>query len=107
MSSDQANSDIIVSELSKDEDFAEIVEMFVNELPERIETMRTALESNDIESLQRAAHQLKGAAGGYGFPSITDCAKELEQSSKIQSELETIKTQLNELADMCGRARAK
>lgn len=29
-------------------------------------------------SLRALAHQIKGAAGGYGFPSITDLAAHLE-----------------------------
>lgn len=100
------NAQPLVSELAKDANMLDLVEMFVSELPGRVEAMHLALAHLDFVTLQRLAHQLKGAAGGYGFPAITDAAKDLEANTKMTSEVEKLHSQLRELADLCGRARA-
>ena len=51
--------------------------------------------------------QLKGAAGGYGFPSITQAAKDLETSAKAQEDLDRLREDVDSLADLCRHARAK
>lgn len=107
MSEEQVSGPPIISNLGDDEDFVELVEMFVSELPDRVESMRKAIEENDMDALRRLAHQLKGAAGGYGFPSITDNARVVEQSSEAAEDLASVRQQVEELADMCQRARAK
>ena len=72
----------LFSTLAEDPDLAEIVEMFVDEMPERIENILNCFESEDWEGLRRASHQLKGAAGSYGFATITPCAGILEAAVK-------------------------
>ncbi|MDP6554248.1 MAG: Hpt domain-containing protein [Pirellulaceae bacterium] len=47
--------------------YGELVEMYVDEMPDRIAALERAFDSGDMEGLQRAAHQMKGAAGSYGF----------------------------------------
>lgn len=96
----------LVSELAGDSDMVELVEMFVRELPDRVTVIKRALENRDIETLQRFAHQLKGAAGGYGFPTITDAAKSLELTAKTDRTLEKMAAELRELEGLCARARA-
>jgi signal transduction histidine kinase/HPt (histidine-containing phosphotransfer) domain-containing protein len=53
---------------------------FVGELGTQVRSMTDWLDQKDLRSLQRAAHQLKGAGGGYGFPQITETAGLLEAS---------------------------
>ncbi|MBT6497087.1 MAG: response regulator, partial [Planctomycetaceae bacterium] len=72
----------LVSELADDEDMLELVEMFVGELPERIAAIERSIDEQDLETLGVLAHQLKGAAGGYGFPTMTDAARLLDASMK-------------------------
>ena len=38
--------------------------------------------SGELLDLARLAHQLKGAAGGYGYPSISSAARDVEQHAK-------------------------
>jgi HPt (histidine-containing phosphotransfer) domain-containing protein len=99
-------ADRLVSTLAGDEDMLDLVEIFVSELPGRVGAIHQALAHQDFETLQRLAHQLKGAAGGYGFPAITDAAKELELSTNINADIERLDEQFRELADLCTRARA-
>jgi HPt (histidine-containing phosphotransfer) domain-containing protein len=96
----------LVSELSDSPDLADLVEMFVSELPKRVGAMQDSLSRSDLATLASLAHQLKGAAGGYGFPTITDAAGSLERSAKLNEDIQRLTTEVRELADLCARARA-
>lgn len=67
------------SEFADDPDMREIVEFFVNDLSERISAIRAAFDTDDRMRLRTLTHQLKGAAGGYGFPSIGFAAATVER----------------------------
>lgn len=99
--------DPIISHLADDPDLADLVELFVEELPQRINAIEKTITEQDFEGLKRLAHQLKGAAGGYGFPTITDAARTLEEKAKAEGDLESLNTELRQLADLCNRATAK
>ncbi len=106
MSDPQNEKGALVSELAGDEDMVELVEMFVEELPDRVSAMEKALADQDFETLAGMTHQLKGAAGGYGFPTITDAAKEAEATSKAADDLEKLACDVKAIAALCSRARA-
>ncbi|MBX3394629.1 MAG: Hpt domain-containing protein [Phycisphaerae bacterium] len=97
----------LVSELSNDADMIELVEFFIAELPKRVGAMSEALAARDWATLARVAHQLKGAAGGYGFPAITDAAGALEESIKASESIDRLAGHLRQVADLCERARAR
>lgn len=102
----QTRSDILVSELESDLDLRDLVELFVQELPKRVAALRAALEQHDYLTMARLSHQLKGSAGGYGFPQITDAAKVLESIVKSRGSEADMLASLNQLADLCAKARA-
>ena len=106
MSTSGNSGNILVSELATDADMVELVEKFVSELPQRVNALRDALNREDHEALTTLAHQLKGAAGGYGFPTITDAARHLEASTKDTEDIETLSRRVKEIADLCNGARA-
>ena len=97
----------LFKELSDDPDMAELIEIFIAELPDKITAIEKALTSQDLQALATVAHQLKGSAGGYGFPSITEVAKELESSARAQEDLDKLRRHLETLAALCQRARAR
>ncbi len=101
-------SQLLYSSLASDPDLAELVEIFVESLPERVESLRQAFEQGDWETLRRTAHQLKGAAGSYGFDPLSPSAAQLEQSvaSGPEQDVEAIRQALEELLDLCSRVRA-
>ena len=78
---------------------AEIIAEFVGQLPQRLAGMRQAAANNQWEVLQRAADQLKGAAGSYGYACLTDMARELESHAK-QQDTEAAMLALNNLAHL-------
>ncbi len=105
MLTDDNGSGALVSELA-DDDLLELVEMFVAELPDRIAAIEKALDQHDLATLATLVHQLKGSAGGYGFPSITAAAAEIQPDAKAGEDLETLKHQIRALVALCRRARA-
>lgn len=96
----------IHSVLADDPDLYELVKMFVDEMPERIEALFYAYESKDWKTLEQTAHQLKGAAGSYGFQGISPSAGKLEAALKTTVSEETIYQHLMELVDLCQRMSA-
>ncbi len=57
---------------------AEISRLFVQDAPRHLERIRQALDARDGESLQRAAHGLKGAAANFDAEGVVSAARALE-----------------------------
>lgn len=96
------------SDFADDPDMAELVEFFVGELQDRVSAMTSAFQSGDRLQLKTLTHQLKGAAGGYGFPSITALAAQVESVLKNeQAQVTSVGAQLDQLIALCRRASVK
>ena len=93
----------LVSDMGDDPEMAEILGPFVERLTQTADRLGLALEANNREAIRTMAHQLKGAAGGYGFPSITASAARLEAGARTDAALNSL---VFELSDLCRRARA-
>jgi signal transduction histidine kinase/HPt (histidine-containing phosphotransfer) domain-containing protein/ActR/RegA family two-component response regulator len=94
----------LVSELADDPDMTDLVDHFTAGLPAQAKRLEDAFDANDREAIRRLAHQLKGSAGGYGFPSITTAASRLEQEARDGA---TMSQALADVCDLCRRARAR
>jgi HPt (histidine-containing phosphotransfer) domain-containing protein len=105
MSTVSAIPDFLLSELAGDPGMAEIVETFVFGLSARAEAIERACSAQDVDSLRTLVHQLKGAAGSYGFPAITEAARTLEQATKSESSPETLRALSKALIALCRCAR--
>ncbi len=84
----------------------ELIERFVGRLPKRIVALEEALAEQDVQTLGELARKLKGAAGGYGFPSISEAAGQLEETAKTQQGLDRLNDEVHGLVGLCRRARA-
>ena len=107
MSIPQSSSDVLVSELAGDDDMLELIEMFVTDLPTGIAEIEQAIGRRDVSEVAKLAHQLKGPAGGYGFPTITDAADLLEASVMAGDALEAVERHVSTLRELCGRVRGR
>jgi len=96
----------IFSALASDPDLRELVEMYVDEMSERITMLQELLAASDWEELRRMAHQMKGAAGSYGFEAITPVAGAVEDSIRNEADEDSIRRAVDELLAMCARVRA-
>ena len=96
----------IVSRFADDPRMAEAIGRFVTRLSERVGALLDAVQQGDRERLIREAHQIKGAAGGYGFDSLTDAARALEARLRDVDAAELALDDIEELVDLCRRATA-
>ncbi len=97
----------LLSDLAHDPDMIELVELYVEELPDKVADLERTLEECDLDELARLAHQIKGSSGGYGFSLISARAAVVEQSATDGAEPEMLQAQVRELIMLCLRARAK
>lgn len=94
----------LLSDFASDPDMLELVEMFVAEMPQRVAAIEKAVSDSDTESIASLAHQLKGAAGGYGFGCITDAAGIVEKDARDRKQLGELQGSIDELLSLCRRA---
>ena len=104
MSTTVGNAEALYSTMADDPDLGEIVDMFVDEMPDRIANLLAQFESGNWEELRRAAHQLKGAAGSYGFDTISPSAANLEDSLSDGKPEAEIQKAADSLVALCQRA---
>lgn len=101
----------LLSVFEHDPDMGEIVALFVSEMPERANELRGAIESGNLDRAATIAHQLKGAAGGYGFEELGDIAAAAEQALKALASTDAgsspnaIRAATASLVEACGRVR--
>ena len=100
------NTGFIYSALAADPDLGELVGMFVDEMSDRINALETQARSRDWQQLAQTVHQIKGAAGSYGFNAITPYAVRLENAAKNGCQEAEILSALYELLDLCRRVQA-
>jgi len=97
---------VLYSSLGNDPELGELVEMFVDEMPGRVDRFEKLFAEKNWEELRRAAHQLKGAVGSYGFDVITPKAAQLEEAVKQRRPESEIQRVVEELCAMCRSTRA-
>ena len=65
------------------EDFiGELIDAFLEDAPELIAGMKTALAQNDVEAFRRAAHSLKSNSMTFGANELAETARALEETGK-------------------------
>ena len=93
------------SEFADDPDMAGIVALFVRELPQRLAAMHASLSVGDLEQVRVLAHQLKGAAGGYGYPKLGEAAALVDNAVKDGQQANVIRSRVGMLAAVAARIR--
>jgi CheY-like chemotaxis protein/HPt (histidine-containing phosphotransfer) domain-containing protein len=63
----------------------ELLEAFVADAVAKLAMIKQALESNNCQTIVAQAHQLKGASGNVGVPSMQATAKTLEMQAREQN----------------------
>ncbi len=77
--------------------------LYVNDLPSAVAELLAHLEKRNAPAVRRVVHNLKGSAGGYGFPSITALAQELEQQLMHDQLLDSVVAQVQDLVQLVRR----
>jgi histidine phosphotransfer protein HptB len=105
MAEDHDGAACVYSRLGVDPDFGDIVEMFVAELPKRVGILLDHLTKENWEGVRQVAHQLKGAAGSYGFDAVSPVAGKVESAVRSGEPESQIREAVAELAHICTRVR--
>jgi histidine phosphotransfer protein HptB len=105
MTQTSTESEYVYSRLGSDPNLADIVDMFVNEMPNRVELLLDSMSKGDWDAVRQAAHRLKGAAGSYGFDAISPVAGKLEAAVLNKQPEEDIGEAVADLIVLCRRVR--
>ena len=87
----------IRSALADEPGLAEILPVFLAELPLQVRRLLNLIQRRDAKELRRLIHQIKGCGGGYGFQSLTDLARDIECQLMSNAPIENIATKVEEL----------
>ncbi len=60
----------------------EVLQLFLDDVPVRIERLRAAWQAGNAVEMQRAAHSLKGSAGNIGANDLLAVCRVLDDRSK-------------------------
>jgi HPt (histidine-containing phosphotransfer) domain-containing protein len=60
----------------------EILDVFLAEVPRRIETLKAAWRSRSATDVQRAAHSLKGSSGNIGADAMFEVCRQIDERAK-------------------------
>ncbi len=98
---------ILSDRINFDPEMIPLVIDFTGRLPLRLEELSGTLATGNTESLETLAHKLKGSAGLYGYPQVSEIAARLELAA-IESNLGAAKEAITTLtktieAVMAGR----
>ena len=100
-----ASFEPVYSAYGHDPDLADLVAVFAKEIPDRVACFRPYLDGPDWEGLGRVTHQLKGAAGSYGFDQLTPILQRFESLVKQRASLDALEVAFHEVVAVCERVR--
>ena len=93
----------LTSTMQQEPSVQKLLARFVSRLPDRVALLQSLLRQQDIENLQTAVHQLRGAAGGYGFPTLTERAGVVEKKIRAGEALDAIQNDVASLVELVRR----
>ncbi|HKJ37785.1 MAG TPA: Hpt domain-containing protein [Anaerolineales bacterium] len=93
-----------LKQMSGEDFITELIDAFLDDAPNMLTNMQSALDAKDVESFRRNAHSLKSNANTFGATELGILAKELEQMGKdndleIGNRLEVIKEAYAKVAE--------
>ena len=74
----------VIAELREvlEDEFAELLQHFLNELPLQFARLQTAIDQSDAGELYRVAHQLKSSCGSMGALRLAELVRRLERAGR-------------------------
>ncbi len=106
---DPPGGEAIRSEMEGVYPICRIIPEYVSGLPAHVASLTEAVRRSDDEAVWRLAHQIRGSAGSYGFPALTDMAGAAETAVRehgIDQSAETVETLIRSLRLVAGYDRS-
>jgi histidine phosphotransfer protein HptB len=75
-------TEYVYSSWQNDPDYSDLLPLFAAELSSIRRALVDFAKVCDFENVKREAHKLRGSAGGYGYPQLSDLAGQLEDTCK-------------------------
>ncbi len=79
----------------------EIINIFINEYPERMATLRKNIDEKDFDQLKFNAHSLKGVIANFVAPQVQELARQLEIKG-ANSDLTDVESLYSDLKEKAG-----
>jgi CheY-like chemotaxis protein/nitrogen-specific signal transduction histidine kinase/HPt (histidine-containing phosphotransfer) domain-containing protein len=97
--------DGFLDRLMGDEEMAQtVVEVFLDDIPKRIESLKRSLEAGDAETVKRIAHSIEGAAANIGGEALRELAGEIEKACE-DGHFESVNERCPELEHQFNRLK--
>ena len=80
----------------------EIVPGFLENRRRDVQTLETALQQNDLNTIRVIGHRMKGDGGGYGFDVISTIGDGMERAA-AREDRDAIRRHIAELNDFLAR----
>jgi len=75
---------------------------FIAVLPGSLDEIKKAIDEKNMASLKKSLHKIKGAGGSFGFPEISQCALELENTLET-TPIENMRDEIKSLENTIQR----
>ncbi len=86
------NLDKIKEMAEGDEDFViSVISVFLDEVPEDLESLETAVAAEDYENIYKLAHKIKPNVDLLGMEQTRACALDIETMGKTQASMDDIR----------------
>ncbi len=80
------DKDELLEKFDGDKEFiAELVEIFINDVPDQFSEIQKAVDNLNSKDLEKAAHKLKGAVSNFGVKAAFETALQLEMMGRENS----------------------
>jgi HPt (histidine-containing phosphotransfer) domain-containing protein len=63
-------------------DLEDLIPVFLKNRHKEVDTLRVALASADFDQLRQLGHRMKGVGNSYGFATVSDIGKEVEEGAR-------------------------
>ena len=104
---DSLNKDGLIKSFKNDQSLLkELVEIFINDYPQMLNTLRKSLETTDAKTFSRTAHSLKGMLRNFQAEAAADTAFDLEKRGR-QEQLDGVDQIIETLAGQLDRVARK
>jgi CheY-like chemotaxis protein len=96
-------SEQIISAVAQQADMKEMLERFVGSVHEMAKEIQLASEREELDRLRQMCMNLKGNGTGYGFPVLSEAAREAVKSLDATMSAAESAVQIQRLLDICRR----
>jgi HPt (histidine-containing phosphotransfer) domain-containing protein len=85
-------------------DLADLIPVFFRNREKEVEMLRTALATGDFEQLRQLGHRMKGVGNSYGFASVSEIGKRVEDGARAGNKT-AIDACIGEYADYLSKVQ--